>query len=421
VYKGIGVGSASSHSPPTAFHSGKSPALPETKVGRAIKEAFQSASMLTRITATVGLAGGIIGATLGGLQIYQKARETRETHEKVGMYLSTGDQFAAALEYDQAVKQYEKAVEVDKQNIEARLRIVTTMRDKLLWSSSSQGDEEVDAALTWLYQLRALNPKLKDDVRLLVDEALILKAAKSDQKAIRVLERARQLSPENPAVLAELGCLYMDCPYNISGGAQQLKQQIGKLELIRHALKSQPNNALYHYYLARSLNNVEQYTEALREYTQAAKLANDQDVASVWVRRDALEYLWYIFSERLNVEGEGVLTSRIDMPLEERASILEYLLANAPSPNPSGTYKPLEVAPDPYVKLFFIYRRLGKLDQAARILKTVLGDDKKQWCEDEKGGPFAVRLQAYAIVLEESGSDPKTLADVRTILRKGCH
>jgi hypothetical protein len=33
VYKGIGVGRASSHFPPTAFHSGKSPDLPETKEG----------------------------------------------------------------------------------------------------------------------------------------------------------------------------------------------------------------------------------------------------------------------------------------------------------------------------------------------------------------------------------------------------
>src|SRR6266702_4771483 len=32
MYRGIGVGRASSHSPPTAFHSGKSPDLPETKV-----------------------------------------------------------------------------------------------------------------------------------------------------------------------------------------------------------------------------------------------------------------------------------------------------------------------------------------------------------------------------------------------------
>jgi tetratricopeptide (TPR) repeat protein len=389
------------------------------RMGKAIQGAFQNASIFARITATVGLAGGIIGATLGGLQIYQKARETRETQEKVGMYLATGDQFAATLEYDQAVKQYEKAVEADKRNMEARRRIVTTMRDKLLWSSSSRGDEEVDTALTWLYQIRALYPKFKDDVRLLIDEALILKSAERDQNAIRVLERARQLSPEDPAVLAELGCLYMYCAYNMR--EQRLKQQIDKLELIRHALKSQPNNALYHYYLARSFSNVEQYTEALREYTQAAKLANDQNVTSVHIRRDALHGLWYIFSDELNVKGEGVLTSRIDMPLEERASILEYLITKDPSPNPNGTYDPLEVAPDPYVKLFFIYRRLGKLDQAARMLKTVLGEDKKQWRKEETGGGFAVRLKAYAIVLEESGSDPKTLANVHNILRHGCY
>ena len=284
-----------------------------------------------RIT-VIGLIGGIIAATLGIWQIISQVRGAREVREQVEIHLGAGDRLAAQREHVQAIKEYEKAIELDKDNVEAYRRIISTKRGKFLLEAFGPGssidvalrsdydrfkpvpDSEINEALTRLYQLQALNSSLKDDVGLLLDEALILKTGgERAREAIKVLEKAHKLSPMNPELLAELGLLRTVM-------TDELAQKIAGLELIRRAIKIQPNEARYHFYLARSLaeaylcpyagleysgsGDAEACAEAIREYHKATDLATAEDFWSRQIRVRAPQSSLDIFHRYARKEKE---------------------------------------------------------------------------------------------------------------------
>ena len=151
------------------------------------KKIFELSSPFKRIPAIIGLIGGIIALTLGAWQLINQVRETQEMRKKISMHLYVGDRFVSQMEYDQAVDEYQKAIELERTNIDAHRRIITTMREKLLYAAfvlsppdiglgnhygnvgTKVSNSEINAALSKLYQLQAVNPALKVDVGLLLD------------------------------------------------------------------------------------------------------------------------------------------------------------------------------------------------------------------------------------------------------------
>ncbi|TKB06099.1 hypothetical protein [Desulforhopalus sp. IMCC35007] len=382
-------------------------------------------SQFKRISAIIGLIGGIIALILGAWQIINQVRTSREIRDKINIHLSVGDRFATQMEYDMAIKEYQEAIDLDKTEIAAHLKIITAMRDKLLRAAfaSSSGcqiglaingtyatgvsESEVNAALSNLYRFQANKPALQDDVGLLLDEALIMKTNDNrSREAIKVLEKAHKLSPENHEVLAELGLLQ-------EFHSDTLKQKIDGVNLIRNAIDLRPDYARYHYYLAQSL--VRTYgciweiepegavacAEAIREYHRAADLATTQDI---WgIRYSSLRGLMAIFETY--EYGEDILTNNLRMPLDERIKELEYLIA------PKNFA--IHTRPDRLKVRFMLailYYATGNTEKAELIILEVFKDDRScvsypQW------------LELYE-KMEKSGHNSTTFNEIREIVNK---
>lgn len=108
-------------------------------------------SWFKRTSAVVGLIGATIGVILGGWTIISQLQEARQIREKVQIHLFAGDRLATQQRYDQAIKEYEKVFEVDKNNIEAHLRIISTVRRQLTFKAFPPGDPAIDFALRYDY------------------------------------------------------------------------------------------------------------------------------------------------------------------------------------------------------------------------------------------------------------------------------
>lgn len=348
-----------------------------------------------KLSAVVVLIGVIIAAIVGGYQIFQEVSHVKEIQREVNIQLSIGDSFLERFEHERAIEEYEKALELDKDNVETYRRIITVKREKFQIQKYDIPQEEVDDTFALIYRLRSLNPSLKDDIRLLVEEALLLEVDKSFKASIMVMEKAHKLSPNDPDVLAELGRLRLQTSSN---------ENIDDLDLLRRAIEIQPDEPRYHYYLGGALEEAGFHAEAIREYDRTVKLADGQDLRSEQLRRDASCESMGIFRCYYRDE-ERLLTTELDMPLEERVQRLEYSIENHELEcRCPGYYY------DPYLYLARTYYELGNLKKAANTLRASLPEDKSEWCEER------FRLVALSMIMEEGGFDPGTLEEVRTMI-----
>ena len=239
--------------------------------------------------------------------------------------------------------------------------------------------------------------------------------------SIFVLEKAHNLSPKNPDVLAELGYLTSS------------EENIEALDLIRRAIEIQPSNPSYHYYLAETAKNAALYAEAIREYNRTVMLAFDESQLTVGLPTRWFFYpdeaelfgtdVMYAFdSERLSyisycnlqeifwdhgLNEESLLNSELDMPLHERAHVLEYC-------HKKGEFNAKTVqGRRSYVYLARTYYELGDLKKATATIRSALGEYKT--------GEYApdYLLILYAMFLEEANLEPSTLKEVYAKLELG--
>jgi hypothetical protein len=97
------------------------------------------------------------------------------------------------------------------------------------------------------------------------------------------------------------------------------------------------------------------------------------------------------------------------MSTEEQASFLESFIAQERETAQCGS------CADPYLILATLYRSRGDLEKAARVLQSALPYVKEKCFDDI----YKTRiLKPLAVILEEGGFDPKTLAEVRAILKQ---
>ena len=278
-------------------------------------------------------------------------------------HLFCGDRFREQGEYAQAIKEYGKALDLDSSNVDACRRIIRAAREELTLKAFPPGegsvdiglradyhrfafvtDSEINSALAHLYELQARNPSLADDAGLLLEEALLLKTNGSRLGgAVKALEAARRLAPKNPDVIAELGLLV--------AVPEESQRKVEGITLLKQAVGNRPNEARYHFYLARGLSDVylcwatglesgrddepQACAEAIREYRRAADLATGPDVWSrairIWSGRRSMD----IFHRYARKEG-NVLTEKLAMPLDERLREIEFLIKAGASYSQSG-------------------------------------------------------------------------------------
>lgn len=351
----------------------------------------------------------------------ERIADTPKYSDKVRLYATMGDRFASQMKYDEAIKQYEKALKIDEFNIDVLRRIITVLRENILYKSLyhyhavSDGldvairndykvrfvpKKEIENAFEKIYSLKAIDPSYDNDVSLLLDEAHILKIDGRIKETIQILEQAYKLSPKNPDVLAELGLLRVLDSY-------LAKQKINGIDLIQRAINRQPANPLYHLYLGRSLDRDSRSNpnaEAIREYRWAAKLSIAQDFWTKRIRMFANQSIQRLYYHLGSLDG-GILTPRLDMPLAERLEHLEYLVEN------EVKFYSSTMTQQPDFYLATLYHATGGLTEADRVMRKLMEENKRQW---RNRLPW---LELFRKILKEGGHNNKMLSEVEEAIK----
>ncbi|PXF54896.1 MAG: hypothetical protein C4B58_15465 [Deltaproteobacteria bacterium] len=359
---------------------------------------------LKRISAFIGLAGIIIAAIVGGSQIIHQVQQSRKINKEVKMFLEVGDRFTEQFKLNKAIEEYQKALELDKDNIDANRRIISAMCQKLYLEIGPF--PEVNDVLSRIYQMQALNSHLRNDIELLIEEARLLIYDDSWYDALNVLETAHKIAPSDPEVLALLGLVR---------ALTSPKDRVEGFDLLARAIESHPNKALYHYYRAQALEHAQDDAESIREYYQAAKLLTGQDIRSYRLHNKAIKKLDDIFMRFFR--DDGALTSRLNMPLEERALIYEYLIVKYEK-LPSR-FRALAESRNGY--LATLYYGFGDFEKADREIRKTFEnwhinykDAIENWKVHVKKIPW---IELHIKILEEGGLYPNSLTDARNYLK----
>ena len=359
---------------------------------------------LKKISAFIGLIGLIIGAVVGGSKIIQQVRQSREINRQVKVFLEVGDRFAGQFKLNKAIEEYQKALELDEDNIDAHRRIITAMRQKLYLGIGPF--PKVNDVLSRIYRVQALSPHLRNDFKLLLEEVHLLIDNDSWDDALSVLERALKVAPGEPEVLALFGFVR---------ALTSPKDRVEGLDLLVRAIESQPNKALYHYYLALALEHAQDDAESIREYYQAAKLLTGQDIRSYRLHNKAIKKLDNIFMRFFR--KNGALISRLNMAIDERAIIYEYLIAEYEK-LPS---KSRDLAESRTGYMAMLYYGLGDYEKADREIQKTFEywyisykDAIESWKTCTKKIPW---IELHIKILQEGGLEPNTLTDARNYLK----
>ena len=349
----------------------------------------------------VELIGGVVGVLASLFGGWTWLSKRRKKAERVRTLQSVGDRFAGTADmegegYEKAIEEYEKALALDDANPEVHRSLIAALRHRLelqppvRWRSV-EGQAEVNAVLTALYEHQASRPVLKNDKALMLEEARILRIGGRLAAAAEVLERARALYPGHADVLADLGFVRaMVCPENRADG----------VELIRRALAIRPDEPAHHYALAQALDKAGDDAAAIRAYRRAAELSSSG--RDIWTRRvhnGALSDLLQLF-RKISDQPGGVASAELPMPVPERIETLQYALANFATTDRR-----------PHYFLACLYRALGDYERGQAEIRQALGDDRSSWKY------YLPMLEVYAAILEQRGSDPATLSEVRAILQ----
>lgn len=341
------------------------------------------------IAAVTAFAGALFGW-------WKFVHGRHESRKQVAKLLDSGDRFSetAAIEgegHKEAIEQYRKALELDPENVDIYRRILAATRRKLeleadrpARTANEAFQKEVAAALTGLYEFQACSDALKNDQGLLLEEVDFLCLGGKRDSALAALRRARELYPEEPEVLARLGGL------------------TGDAELIRRAIAARESEAWYHAWLADVLVKRGELGTAMREYRRTAELAKGRDIATARQRNAALRDILDTFKKQAYRDGGSILGPSLEMPLEERAGMLEYFQASYRTSDPA-----------PHFFLASLYHALGQLEKAHRHIRQAVGDDRSGW-KSQSRKPM---LELFATILEEGKYDASTLAEVQAMLK----
>lgn len=323
-------------------------------------------------------------------------QQDRALDDQAVSHLEVGDRFAANNNYAKAIAEYNEALEYAPNDRVVLRKLVSVKKERLLASAFTEPGNlldialrpdieryapvpatDVDDALASIYRLQSLDPTLKDDVELMLVEALIWKSSgQRSRNAIPVLTRAAELAPDHARVLGELGLL-----------RTVIAQEPDAVDYIRRAIELDAQAPRYRYYLARAL--AESYlcpyagydykgagdgtacAEAIQSYRRAHELATSDDVWSRHMRARAPDKALAIF-HRYVIKEQDILSPKIDISVDDRIEALEYLipLEEVVARNGYGDY--------PRYWLALMYESKGELDTAADILRELMEDTGRE-------------------------------------------
>ena len=367
---------------------------------------------------------GIASSLYYGVNAYQAYQSSQK---EIEVHLEVGDQFLEQQNFVEAINEFDKALNIDPENIEPYRRSISAYLELMLRKAFLYGtslniglrhdfsgsfapmkSELISEVLNLIYTAQALDPSLKEDPELLLDEALILKSSSlSAKKAIKVLEKAKKLDPRNSAILAELGLL----------NAVLLHKSEG-IKDINLASEISPDVARYHFYLARALaelygctgwpkytgtgGDAEGCARAIKEYHRAAVLANGEDVWSKHIYRNAITSSLGIF-HRYAFKDDNILTPNLAMSIDDRIKELEFLIPVEHRRSRSG------LKDYPRYWLALLYESKKQLKKASQLMHELI---------KERNYRSVLWMEYQAKLLEASGHEPEELNKIRSLLDK---
>ena len=346
--------------------------------------------------------------------------------KQLQLHLNVGDQFLELQDYKGAIKEFEKARNISPDSIEPYLKITRANRKRMLSRAFTGGSslniglrkdyaeqfapidfKQISAALNIIYKVQELDPSLKDDPNLLLDEALILKASVTRIKnAIVILQKAKELAPHHTAILAELGLF----------NAVLLKKPEG-IDDIRHAIEISPANARYHFYLARALAEIylcpysgydysgsgdeEGCANAIKEYHQAIELATGNDKWSQHIRYHSITGGLDIF-HRYSRKEKDIVTQGLAMSIDERINELEFMIPLEHNRSRTGHED------EPLYWLALLYESKNQINKASQLMRQLLIENNYR----------SVLWMKYQVkLLENTGDDQQELNKIRSLLK----
>jgi hypothetical protein len=369
-----------------------------------LPQSSRSSFSLKRISAFIGLIGAVIGAIIGGSQIYKQFQHSKKIKGEVKILLEVGDRFAEQFKLNKALEEYHKALELDKEDIDAQRKIIISLRQKLYLGISPF--PVVNDVLSRIYKLYALNSSLKNDIELLLEEARILIYDDSLYDALNVLETAYKEAPNEPEVLALLGFVRtLTSP----------KERVEGLDLLEKAIGSQPNNAMFHYYRAQALEHAQDDAESIREYYRAAKLLDIKDIWSKTFLKKAIRKLDVKFIRFFR--DDGALTPSLNIPLKERALIYEYVIGEYEKL--SSKFRELQYSRNGYMATLFY--ELGEFEKADQEIRKTFNKWDISYNDVIEGWKYHTNripwVELHIKILEEGALDQNTLMDARSYLK----
>jgi tetratricopeptide (TPR) repeat protein len=361
---------------------------------------------------------------------------SRKVGIQVRAHLGAGDRFFADGDYLEARSEYEEAIAIDPTRAPAMRRLVSALTQQLLvdqfaypsgydiglpelyfdpYTPSAVADSSVTDALGVIYRLRSMDRRSREDVGLLFDEARVLKSVPwRVAEAIPVLEHAHELAPQDPDVLAELGLVKA-----VAGNDP------AAVEFIRQALRIEPANARYHFYLARVAQWGHACAElpgggdpyrgpvpgaaaacatAVRELRRVRGLAVEDGPPAERIGTRATDDLVDIFGAFAWRRFENAADT-MDLSPEEQTEFIDELLA-WPYRDPEWRW--------PEIWLVVLHHARGDLERAGTLMSAVVADwvERRQIEDDPYGRMPPSWVELYARILRASGQDPGTLREL---------
>ncbi|MGQ9631022.1 MAG: tetratricopeptide repeat protein [bacterium] len=213
-------------------------------------------------------------------------------------YIVKGEQLIEKGEYDAAIKQFQRALELDPNSQRAKLDLKSA---RLIRAGIYLSKRKYDEAIEEYRNVLALNPK---DPQAQFNLGVAYMWKEDWKRAEAELERVLALKPD---MTEPEGAFIVSSTYNALGKIAFKKRDYNKaLANYQRALQIHPENGDAHYNLGELYEKREEYEKAIREYKLAISI-NEYDIDS-YIRLSNLYY-----TKRMYREGISTLKSLLNI------------------------------------------------------------------------------------------------------------
>jgi tetratricopeptide (TPR) repeat protein len=352
---------------------------------QAFRKAYRLAPNLPRIHEQLGWLNQEIGDFSAAVEEFRQA--VQENPRSAEAYNSLGTALVRAREFDDGIRAYEKAVELNANFVPAELNLENVVRQRGTNSSilgvrraalrrqpnSAIAHALLGHALSFSDRASEATVELRKAIELAPDLAI------AHFFLGQVLRQMGDLSSSVDQLRAALKQRRQTSEFRVELGLALLQQnKFGEsMALLRGAVEENPSDASAHYGLARALQKTGHRVEAAKEFTQASDLGqaerNREDVALYMINgiqslrtgkiNDAVESLRQALARKPdNAEANYYLGIALAQSGDNGGSVQAFRMAIEKRPDSAEIHYNFGIA----------LRQMGKLSEAIQELRQAI-------------------------------------------------